>query len=76
MKKIGFWDSPVLLKYSSLPVVKSVQTLHRFTNLAAAIHMLRTRTITLLDPNTWDDKNDAYFMAEYKRQKGLPCWRR
>jgi hypothetical protein len=52
-------------------VVKSAQTLHRFTNLAAAIHMLRTRRITLLDPNTWDDKNDAYFMAEYKRQKGL-----
>jgi hypothetical protein len=52
-------------------VVKSAQTLHRFTNLAAAIHMLRTRKITLLDPNTWDDKNDAYFMAEYKRQKGL-----
>jgi hypothetical protein len=52
-------------------VVKSAKTLHRFTNLAAAIHMLRARKITLLDPNTWDDKNDAYFMAEYKRQKGL-----
>ena len=47
------------------------QILRRFTNLAATIHMLRTRTITLLDPGTWDDKNDAFFMAQYKRQKDL-----
>ncbi len=39
----------------------------RYTNLAAAIHMLQTQQITLLNPTTWDDKNDAYFMAEYKR---------
>jgi hypothetical protein len=31
--------------------------------------MLRTKTITLLNPATWDDKNDAYYMAEYKRLK-------
>lgn len=42
----------------------------RYTNLAAAIHLLHTRKITLLNPGTWDDKNDAYFMAEYKRHKG------
>ncbi|MBI1175764.1 MAG: DUF2971 domain-containing protein [Sideroxydans sp.] len=41
----------------------------RYTNLAATIHLLRTRNITLLNPATWDDKNDAYFMAEYKRYK-------
>jgi hypothetical protein len=41
----------------------------RYTNLAATIHMLRTRNITLLNPATWDDRNDAYFMAEYKRFK-------
>ncbi len=45
-------------------------TFRRYTNLAAAIHMLRHKTITLLNPDTWDDWNDAYFMAEYKRQKG------
>jgi hypothetical protein len=42
-------------------------SLHRYTNLAATIHLLRTKCITLLNPATWDDKNDAYFMAEYKR---------
>jgi hypothetical protein len=43
----------------------------RYTNLAATIHMLRSRTITLLNPGTWDDRNDAYFMAEYKRRRNL-----
>lgn len=43
----------------------------RYTNLAAAIHLLQTKCITLLNPATWDDKNDAYFMAEYKRILGL-----
>ena len=44
--------------------------LRRYTNLAAAIHLLQTKCITLLNPATWDDKNDAYFMAEYKRIVG------
>jgi hypothetical protein len=44
------------------------ERLHRYTNLTATIHMLRSRSITLLNPATWDDRNDAYFMAEYKRK--------
>jgi hypothetical protein len=47
------------------------QVLRRYTNLAATIHMLRSREITLLSPGTWDDRNDAYYMAEYKRRKNL-----
>ena len=43
-------------------------TLHRYTNLVSAIHILQTKSITLLNPATWDDRNDAYFMAEYKRK--------
>jgi hypothetical protein len=46
-----------------------VTSFRRYTNLAATIHMLRTQSIALLNPATWDDKNDAYFMAEYKRLK-------
>lgn len=41
----------------------------RYTDLAATIHLLQRREITLLNPATWDDRNDAYFMAEYKRLK-------
>jgi hypothetical protein len=47
----------------------SYRPFRRYTNLAATIHLLRTRTIALLNPATWDDRNDAYFMAEYKRYK-------
>jgi hypothetical protein len=42
--------------------------LRHYTNLAATIHLLREQTVTLRDPEFWDDRNDAYFMAEYKRR--------
>ena len=45
----------------------TLDLLHRYTNLAATIHLLRERKLTLLDPPSWDDKNDVYFMEEYKR---------
>lgn len=38
----------------------------KYTNLAAVIHLLQTQTVTLLDPSTWDDKNDAWFMKEFQ----------
>lgn len=40
--------------------------LRRYTNLAATIHILRKRVITLLNTESWDDRNDAYFMSQYK----------
>lgn len=46
-----------------------MNSFRRYTNLAATLHMLQTRKITLLNPENWDDKNDAYFMSEYKRLK-------
>lgn len=45
--------------------------LRRYTDLPALLHMLTTRQITLLDPKTWDDKNDSHFMAIYKERKQL-----
>ena len=47
----------------------SVKAFRRYTNLAAVVHLLQAKAITLLNPATWDDTNDAYFMAEYKRLK-------
>jgi hypothetical protein len=44
-------------------------TLRRYTNLAAAIHILESRSISLLSPILWDDRNDAFFMNSYKEQK-------
>lgn len=46
-------------------------TLRRYTNLASALHILRNRSLTLLSPETWDDRNDAFFMSEYKRLKEI-----
>ncbi|MBP6014461.1 MAG: DUF2971 domain-containing protein [Alphaproteobacteria bacterium] len=43
--------------------------LRRYTNLASTLHVLRTRTLTLLDPSNWDDRNDRHFMEVYRREK-------
>jgi hypothetical protein len=45
--------------------------LKRYTQLPHLLHMLTTRSITLLSPNTWDDRNDAHFIARYRESKGL-----
>ena len=47
----------------------SAKTFRRYTNLAAVVHLLHAKAVTLLNPATWDDRNDAYYMAEYKRLK-------
>jgi hypothetical protein len=44
-------------------------TLRRYTNLAATIHILKSRHISLLSPAFWDDRNDAFFMRRYKERK-------
>jgi hypothetical protein len=45
--------------------------LRRYTHLPAVIHMLRSKSLTLLDPSTWDDSNDTFYVSEYKRRKKL-----
>ena len=45
--------------------------LRRYTDLPALIHLLRSRTLTFLDPQSWDDKNDSHYLRLYRRQKHL-----
>ena len=45
--------------------------LRRYTELPFLIHMLKTKKITLLNPNSWDDRNDAFLLEEYRRRKKL-----
>ena len=45
--------------------------LRRYTDLPALLHLLRVKELTLLDPKTWDDKNDSHFMSIYKEKKKL-----
>jgi Family of unknown function (DUF6152) len=41
--------------------------LRRYTDIPALISLLSERKITLLDPASWDDKNDSRFLALYIR---------
>jgi hypothetical protein len=43
----------------------------RYTELPALIHMLTHQQLTLLDPRSWDDKNDSYFLAQYREKRKL-----
>lgn len=45
--------------------------LWRYTDLPALLHFLRTGAITLLDPKTWDDRNDSHYLSVYKENRGL-----
>lgn len=47
------------------------EILHRYTDLPALIYLLKERKVTLLDPQSWDDKNDSYFLELYKQKKHL-----
>ncbi|MDM4765932.1 DUF2971 domain-containing protein [Pelomonas sp. SE-A7] len=45
--------------------------LRRYTDLPALLHLLSNQQLTLLDPKTWDDKNDSFFMSVYKERRAL-----
>lgn len=47
------------------------KVLRRYIDLPALIYMLKEKKITLLDPNFWDDRNDAHFLNVYKSKKNL-----
>lgn len=45
--------------------------LFRYTDLPSLIHTLKNRQVTLLDPVTWDDKNDSSFVTLYREKSEL-----
>lgn len=49
----------------------SERHLRRYTNIPALIYLLRKRSITLLDPRSWTDSNDSYYLTLYRDKKGL-----
>jgi hypothetical protein len=51
--------------------VRSTETVRRYTDLPALLHLLKHRRITLLDPATWDDTNDSYYLLKYKEKRKL-----
>jgi hypothetical protein len=40
--------------------------LRRYTDIPALVSLLTERKITLLDPASWDDKNDSRFLDLYQ----------
>lgn len=48
-----------------------LKILKRYTNLAALVAILKNRELTLLDPATWKDKNDSYYLKIFKERKGI-----
>jgi hypothetical protein len=44
--------------------------LRRYTYLPNLLFMLRQQRITLLDPASWEDQNDPYFLTLYRTAKG------
>jgi hypothetical protein len=51
--------------------IRSTETLKRYTDLPALLYLLQHGRITLLDPSTWDDTNDSYYLTKYKEKKDL-----
>lgn len=54
-----------------MPTTATPTYLRRYTDLPALLHMLSAKQITLLDPKSWDDRNDSFFMSLYKERKKL-----
>jgi hypothetical protein len=52
-------------------ITPNTQVLRRYTDLPALLYLLQHRKITLLDPASWDDKNDSYYLQRYKEKKDL-----
>src|SRR5450759_5659051 len=48
---------------------RQASSLRRYTSVPSLLHLLQNRQITLLSPASWDDKNDAFFMVQYKQRK-------
>lgn len=47
------------------------QFLNRFTSLPVLLDILHKKHLVLLDPETWEDRNDAFYMERYRAEKKL-----
>lgn len=47
---------------------KLILILHRYTSLPIALDILSQKRITLLSPETWEDRNDAYYLERYREE--------
>lgn len=45
--------------------------LRRYTDLPYLIDLLMTKEIALLSPDSWDDRNDSYYIKQFAKANGL-----
>lgn len=50
---------------------KSNNTLKRYTTIGSAIDTLKNMHVAFVDPDNWDDRNDAEYMRLYKEGRNL-----
>lgn len=48
-----------------------MRKLNRYTTLPVLLDILKEKRLVLLDPKTWDDKNDSEIILVYKKSKKL-----
>lgn len=56
---------------SSTSEKEAVKYLNRFTSLPVLLDLLRRKRLVLLEPDKWEDRNDAEIMRVYKTRKKL-----
>jgi hypothetical protein len=50
---------------------KKSAVLRRYTSLPSLLHILRNKQITLLSPASWSDRNDAFFLSQYRKRQNV-----
>ena len=48
-----------------------IYKIYRFTTIPVLLDMLTRKKLVLLDPATWDDKNDSAIMEAYRSRQGV-----
>lgn len=54
------------------PGVEEIEKLNRYTTLPVLLDLLKRRRLVLLDPKSWEDKNDSGVMLEYQHRRKAP----
>ena len=52
--------------------IADLTKLNCYTTLPVLLDLLKRRRLVLLDPKSWEDKNDSGVMEENKRRKKVP----
>src|SRR5436305_3650415 len=59
-------------QFASPPRTDEIEKLNRYTTLPVLLDLLKRRRLVLLDPKSWEDKNDSGVMLEYQHRRKAP----